>query len=156
MEILRGRRYNSDNLHRIAISNLSSSERRIERWWESKYRTPMKQYDEHTYEELVIKMLEDYYDKNPAEMERFKATDYHGSVEEWDGKVSEEYESAVQKTLEGFFNKNKVDLSKYQDDEAEIKDLSDEDILENLRKTFPSRPTPKRLGEGEFEEDFED
>ena len=100
----------------------------------------------------MIKMLEDYYYKNPEEIQRFLSNEV---TDDWDGEVSQEYEREVQKGLKKFFEKNKVDLSEYQDENFEDSDLSDEDILNDLRKAFPSRPIPKSLSEGEFDEDFE-
>lgn len=146
------RKPNNDNLHRIAISNLSIPERKLERWWERKFRSPLKEYEEHTYEELVIKMLEDYYDKNPEEVSRFEAGEFKD--EGWDGTVSKEYEDGVQKNLKRFFDKNTVNLEKYQsEDEVD----ENEDALDRLRREIPSKGHPKSVtrNEFEFDEDFE-
>lgn len=150
------RKPNNDNLHRIAISNLSDPERRLQRWWERKFRSPLKAYDDYTYEELLVCMLEDFYENNPSEMDKFSAS--HITTEsDWDGGMPEEYESQIQKSLKGFFNKNKVDLTKYQSEEEEedYEDVSDEDILNDLRIKIPSKSPRSSEKEMEFEEDFE-
>ena len=43
-ELLRELDFSNDNLHRIAIANVSDSERVLARWWTKKYRTPLKQF----------------------------------------------------------------------------------------------------------------
>jgi hypothetical protein len=149
------RKPNNDNLHRIAISNLSMTERKIERWWERKFRSPLKAYEDHTYEELLVCMLEDYYERHPEEAERFMSTGSY-EVEEWDGKVSDEYEETVQRSFKKFFEKNKVDLTKHQATEEENEKFTEEDVMAQLRRMVPTVGHPKSKESNlEFDEDFE-
>jgi len=136
---------NSDNLHRIAISNITvNTETKISRWWSEKFRTPMKPFLEHTTEELVIMFLEDHYEKNPIEMQKFLAPAPEEG--EWDGKMPVEYERVMEAKMKKIQEKNKVDLSKYQD-EKPVSQEEEDRILKNL-----GLPQDK----GEFEDNFED
>jgi hypothetical protein len=146
--------FSNDNLHRIAISNLENPTRRIERWWSKKY-GPLKQFEDHTHEELLVEMLEDYYEANPEEVEKFIATE--GSrTDTWDGSMSHEYEREIQKRLKKINERNRVDISKYQSDEA-LSAEEEKAILDNLGRNLPgSKVVTKRdevLGR-EFDEEF--
>jgi len=136
---------NSDNLHRIAISNLTVNvEAKLSRWWAEKYRTPAKPFLEYTTEELVIMYLEDHYEKNPVEMQKFLSP---APVEdEWDGVMSQEYERAMEGRLKRVQERTQVDLSKYQDSKP-LTQAEEDEILKNLG--LPQT-------EGEFEDNFED
>ena len=162
--------YNNDNLHLIAISNLNDPERRIIRWWSKKYKSPQKPLEEHTIEELIIEMLEDYYDNNVTEASRFlegieSRTYRYEDV--WDGTMPDDYQRNVVAGLKGFYNKNRVDLAKYQSDE-ELTPEQEEEIVNNLGKNLPrsksyssSKVGPRRgievptIGGDEFDESFE-
>lgn len=153
--------FNNDNLHRVAISNLQDHERQVIRWWCKKYRAPLKPFGEHTIEELMIEMLEDYYERHPQEIERF--LDNTSQEPEWDGTTSPEYEAQIQARLAKINKKRGVDLKKYQSD-VELSDAEVRNILDNLGKDLPgSRKMTKRKGEtqavlgnddDEFEESF--
>jgi len=152
------RKPNNDNLHRVAISNLQNTERRLERWWEKKFRSPLKEYEDHTYEELLVGMLEDYYESHPEEAERFSSSIFYEEDKEWDGKVSDDYEEMAQRDLKKFFERNKVDLTKYQGEEEE--DLTEDDLLAQLRRRVPTKDSsmghPKSVeNDLEFDDDFE-
>lgn len=142
----------SPNLHRIAISNLEDEYLRIKRWWHKKYRKPRRDFEEHTIEELVIEMLEDFYERNPAEIQKF----LNGSEEEWDGSTSEEYERSIRKRAQKIWDRNKVDLSKWQT-KTEVGDEEEKKILDDLGKNLlgSSRKINQApVVEGEFDEDF--
>lgn len=152
----------NDNLHRIAISNLQDHERRTIRWWCKKYRTPLKPLEEHTIEELVIEMLEDYYDEKPEEILRFQESLLVESGETlWDGRMSGEYEKQVGARLKKLNAKRGIDISKYQS-EDELSNDEVQNILDNVGRDLPkSRAltkkgvvTPPSLGDGEFEDEF--
>jgi len=159
-ELLRNQTFNNDNLHRVAISNLSDHERRIQRWWCKKYKTPLKDFEDHTIEELVVEMLEDYYDNNPSEIERFLSTE--GVDPEWDGKMSADYEAEIQKRLKKINERNHVDLKKYQTPDENLTDDQIQSILDTVGKNLPkSRMVTKNedgsmtLGSSdEFEDKF--
>jgi len=104
----------------------------IERWWENKYRTPLKAYEDHTEEELYVKMLEDYYDRNPSEIDRF-----WGSLaqDNWDGETDADYEREIKERLKSV--SKEVDISKWQSD----KDYSEDDVMDELRRQFPDKPS---------------
>lgn len=147
MLVLRGlSQYSNDNLHLIAISNLKDDIVKLRRWWSKKYNRPLKEFDDYTYEELVVEMLEDFYEKNPTEADRFM--DSVGG-KEWDGKMPEEYEKEIRNNRKNFFKKNQVDLSKWQTDS----DFDEEDIIENLGKSLPKSKVDL-VGGGEFDDDF--
>lgn len=121
--------FNDDNFHRIAISNLETQARVFERWWEKKYSKPLKEFEDHTDEELYIKMLEDYYDNNPVEIERFR-----NSVigdDNWKGETDDEYEVGIQERLK----KHHVDISEYQSE----KGTDEVDLMGSLRDALPDK-----------------
>jgi hypothetical protein len=140
--------FSNDNLHRIAISNLSDGDRELKRWWTKKYGKPLKDFEDHTPEELLIEMYEDYYAKNPQEVQAFE--DIVTRDDEWDGSMPDDHEFEMKKILD---KKGKVDLSKYQTDG----DLTEEDekkILESLGMNLPKSKRVVNMGEGEFDEHF--
>ena len=151
--LLRNQEYSPDNLHLIAISNLKDSARRLERWWRKKYKVPAKQFEDHIEEELLVEMLEDFYEANPAEIERFLfSLDAKVSVG-WDGSVSEEHEIRMQKKF-----KNDGLIAKYQSDEI-LTPEEEQKILDSLGMNLPKSKQVKQ-GEkpevvgGEFDETF--
>jgi hypothetical protein len=154
-ELLKEVDFKNDNLHRIAISNVTDSTRVLARWWTKKYRTPLKHYGEYTNEELVIEMLEDYYDNNRTEIERFLEASTMEKLGEWDGSTSEEYEDQVRKRLSKF---KKVDISKYQSEkDRELTNEEEETILNSLGRSLPKSKTIQNnrdVGKDEFEETF--
>jgi hypothetical protein len=154
-ELLRDLDFSNDNLHRIAIANVSDSERVLARWWTKKYRTPLKQFVEYTTEELIIEMLEDYYDNNRTEIDRFFDSLTMEAQGEWDGSTDEEYEKGIQKRLSKI---KKVDISKYQSDkDKELTIKEEEDILASLGRSLPKSKTiqnNKDVGHDEFEDTF--
>lgn len=156
-ELLRDLEPSNDNLHRIAIANVTDSERILARWWTKKYQTPLKPFAEHTTEELIIEMLEDYYDQNRSEIDRFFDKVNSESTPEWDGSTSEEYEREIQKRLSKF---KKVDISKYQSDaDKELTPEEEENILASLGRSLPKSKTiqnGKDVGHDEFEDTFGD
>lgn len=121
---------NDSNVHRIAISNLQRTERKLERWWAAKYGIPTKPYQEHTIEELLIEYLEDYYEQNPKEVAAFETKD-----DNWQGEMPAEYEEEIQDRLKKINAKNKVDVSKYQTDSV----LSSEEEKKVLDGVKPLR-----------------
>lgn len=132
--------YNDNNFHRIAISNLNTPSRQIERWWEDKFQKPSKAFEDYTEEELYIMMLEDYYEKNPKEADRFMGH----SDEDWDGEIDSEHERAMQDRIEDI--QKPYDLSRWQSND----DYDEVDLVKDLEKSFPSLDKD----EGEFEETF--
>lgn len=145
--------FNNDNLHRIAISNLRDHERRVIRWWLKKYNQPLKPLEEHTIEELVIEMLEDYYEAHPQEIERFMSHD--AGLLEWDGTMSDSHEKRMEKVWK---KKPQVDLGKFQD-EKELSEEEEAEILANLGRNLPGSKGPKPKEEKveqslEFEDTF--
>ena len=147
--LLRDCEWSNDNLHRIAISNLSDNERVLVRWWCKKYQTPQKSLNEHTWEELYIEMLEDYYSEHPEQAERFMNS---VEIEEWDGRTSPEHEAQMRARLKRI-NEN-VDLKKYQSD-VELSEEEEKQILENLGRNLPkSRMAAKAESDLEFEDNF--
>ena len=116
--------------------------------------------EEHTYEELMIEMFEDYYDKNPIEADRFMAG-ADGLISDWDGRMPDYYNEVVQKELGEFFDKNKVDISRYQSEE-ELTSEEEQAIIDNLGKNLPkskiiSPSSPKEDNEAPvLGEEFED
>ena len=140
----------NDNLHLIAISNIKDPERSLIRWWRKKYKTPEKQFEHHTIEELVIEKLEDFYETHPAEIGRFMAG--IGDVDQdWDGTMPTKYEENIQKNLGRFFDKNRVDLSKYKS-EKQIDDIEEKRMLDNLGRRLPKSKLIR--DQGEFEDIF--
>jgi chorismate mutase len=156
--LLQGNAYNNDNLHHIAISNLRDHERQIIRWWKAKYRQPEKPLDEHTIEELMVEMLEDYYERHPVEVDRFLAG--ASGAPDWDGCMSADYEREIQARLKKL-NVRPADLKKYQSD-VELTPEQEKEIFESLGRNLPkSKALTKRenepltLGnESEFEDTF--
>lgn len=149
--LLKGFEPKQDNLHRIAISNIEDNfEASAARWWERKFRQPLKAYEDHTIEELAIKMFEDFYDRNPNEIEKFKK----GEVveDEWDGTIDPEHEARVKEKLRKIDERNRVDIRRYQS-EKELSEEEERKILESVgkKKLSPSSPT---IGEDEFEDEF--
>lgn len=146
---------NNDNLHRIAISNLSDPERQLARWWTKKYKQPLRSYQEHTLEELMLERLEDYYEANPTEIERFAASQFVD--EEWDGTMPEEHEREVLARIAKIDARNRVDIAKYQG--PDVSDEEAEKILASLGLNLPksskkitSQKQGPTLGEDEFDE----
>ncbi len=158
-ERLRHKKQSQDNLHRIAISNLDNQERVLERWWSKKYRTPLRPYEDHTQEELMIEMLEDYYEANPSEIERFYDSIKMES-EEWNGRMSEEYERGIKERIEKINKNLGIDISQFQSDEV----VSDEDFEKMMNKVGKNLPKSRQaqgkikseptLGSDEFDEVF--
>ena len=103
-----------NNLHLIAINNLSDTDRILERFWEHKFKIPIKAYGDHTQEELVVAFLEEYYYNNPEEKAKVILASTTAPEDEWTGEMDEEYEAMIQKRLKG----NKAILSKYQSKEV--------------------------------------
>lgn len=145
-ELLRDKSLNNYNLHRIAISNLQSAERQIERWWCKKYKRPLKEYDEHTIEELMIEMLEDYYDKNPQEAKKFLNVAIQ--EDDWDGSTSPEYEAEIQARLRKINKRNRVDISKYQTPNENVSDEQFEEILRNVGRNLPKSKVSEKKEDG--------
>ena len=112
------------------ISNLENQKRVFERWWEKKYNKPLREFDDHTEEELYIIMLEDYYDNNPVEIERFKNSVV--ADDDWKGETDEDYEEDIQKRLK----KHHVDLSEFQS-ETESEGMID--LMDSLRDAIPDK-----------------
>lgn len=138
-----------DNLHLIAISNVDDTQRRIERWWEKKYRKPLVPYLEHTQEELYVKYLEDYYERNPEEAERFLNSLHN--VPEWDGTMDEEHERQMQARWK---KKKQIDLTQFQSDK-ELTEEEEQAILDNLGKNLIKKVVVKNKSVAEeFEESF--
>jgi len=151
---------NNDNLHLIAITNLSDNNHRLKRWWCKKYNTPLKGYEDYTTEELLIEYLEDYYDQNRTEIDRFMASIEAEGYGEWDGTMDDEYEKDVQARYKKVFEANKADLSKWKS-EDKLTEEQEKKLLANLGKKLPkSRMNPNKgdkdkiafLGEDEFED----
>lgn len=150
-----GLEVSNDNLHLIAISNLKNHERKLMRWWCQKYHQPLKPLMDHTMEELVIEYLEDYYEKNPSEIDRLmKAYDH---APEWDGMMSVEHEVGMQKILS---RKRQIDLTNFKSDE-ELTPEEEEDIILGLGRNLPPRQVVLEkkdgvnvLGDEEFDEAF--
>ena len=148
----------SDSLHLAAIANLKDNERILERWWCKKYKKPLKDFADHVYEELFVEMLEDYYEANPAEIEKFITSRNDQVASEWHGETSDEYESQIKGRLEKINKRLGVDISKYQDDE-ELTPEQEQEILDNLGKDLPKnniKPNKGEvvLGKEEFDEEF--
>jgi hypothetical protein len=148
----------SSNLHRIAIASLQDSNRVLERWWTKKYQRPLKDWEDHVSEELVIEMLEDFYEAQPAEVHKFLLTEDAKQSGEWDGRVSPEHEDRMKKV---WSKKKQVDISKYQSKD-ELTPEQEEEILANLGRGLPgSRVVTKKGNEvtlgkdDEFEEKFD-
>jgi len=147
--------FNNDNLHLIAISNLSDGERSLERWWERKYKSAPKAYEDHTLEELLVQMYEDYYEHNPQEIGKFMSR----SAPEWDGTMPAEHEARMKRR---YAEKQKDILKRFQTDKGEISAEEEKRILENLGRNLPNSKFERDLGGekrsvkggDEFEEDF--
>jgi len=113
----------------------------------------LKPLNEHTQEELIIEMLEDYYEKNPAEKDKFlKAVSQPLLEEKWDGKMSDEYEREMQKR---FARKPLVDDSRFKSNEV-LTPEQERDILDNLGRNLPGskRVINQTKRSDEFEEEF--
>lgn len=150
--LLNQQAFSNSNLHLIAISNIKDIEKKINRWWRGKYKTPEKQYGQYTIEELVIEQLEDFYEKNPEEINRFLAS--NGNTEDdWDGTMPTQYEENIQKNLGRFFDKNRVDLSKYKSEE-QVDEKEEKRILENLGRRLPGSKLIRKQNFDEFEDIF--
>lgn len=142
---------NVDNFHLIAISNLQDMERRMERWWEKKFRTPLKPYLDHTSEELYIGYLEDYYEKNPEEIKRFMDSYNNEKVQDWDGKLDDELELAMQAKWK---KKKAIDLSQFQSD-TKLSEEEEQALLDNLGKDLKKSVVVKnKVVEEEFDDSF--
>ena len=126
-EMLQGKMLNNDNLHRVAISNIQNTERRLIRWWCNRYKQPPKPLEEYTLEELMIEQLEEYYINNPEKIDEFKGL-VDSSVDDWDGTISPELEEMIRSKA------NKVDISKYQTEND--KNLSDEEVEKITRSVW--------------------
>jgi len=138
----------TDNLHRIAISNLEDPERLLVRWWARKYRQPQKPFEDHTWEEIFIEQLEDYYAANPVEADRFLAeSGVSAQVEDdddWDGTVPHETENARRAKQAHIKTAGHVDLSKYQKDDHKYSDAEVSQIIDNLGKNLPGSRAAKK------------
>jgi hypothetical protein len=159
-KLLEGVKLSNDNLHRIAISNIVHGERTLERWWQKKYKTSIKHFDDCTREELIIEMLEDFYDNNRTEIDRFYDSlerEKLASFKEWDGKTDDEYEIEIQKRLSKF---KKIDLSAFQSDkDRELTEEEEASIFNSLGRNLPKSTKKEEkslltLGSDEFDEEF--
>lgn len=130
---------NSDGLHCIAIDNLKNPERQLKRWWHKKYNIPFKNYENYTQEELYVEMLEDYYEDNPEEINKF--LDDPG----WDGTFNAAQESYIKEKLK---KRKPVDISRFQSNEVLTKE-QEKKILDDIGKS-----DSKTLGSDNLE--FED
>jgi hypothetical protein len=109
-------------------------------------------------EELVIEMLEDFYEAQPAEVHKFLLTEDAREHGDWDGRISSEHEERMQKVWK---KKKQVDLSKYQSKE-ELTSEQEEQILANLGRGVPGSKVVTKKGnevtlgkDDEFEEKFD-
>lgn len=143
--------FTNDNLHHIAISNLDDGQKALERWWADKYKRPIRDFDDHTIEELLVEMYEDYYRKNPTEIQRFIDSTTQAQ-EEWDGRMSDEHESHMRAR---WAKKPKLDLSKWQDD-RELTEEEERKIFDSIGRNLPGSRKTINMGEddGGFNEDF--
>ena len=156
LRLFDSQKLSNTNLHLIAISNLQNHERKIIRWWCAKYKVPQKPLMEHTMEELMIEYLEDFYEKNPKDIQvLLNSIDAENS--EWDGETSPDYEVEMQKRLSKM---RKIDLTKFQSDE-ELTSEQEQNILDNLGRNLPPKKVVQRTEEGlkvigdeEFDEQF--
>jgi len=150
---------NADNLHRIAISNLRDHEHSLRRWWHQKYGKPPKPLDDYTTEELYIEYLEDFYDRNPDEIDKFLAKPSAAQAainEEWDGTEKFRGEDEALAMLARIRKRQgkTVDLTKYQSDE-EVSDEEFAKIFASIGKVQrPKLKGPPALGDDEFEDTF--
>jgi hypothetical protein len=141
---LRNKELNStDYLHLVAIENIKDENRIIERWWRKKYNRPSRDFEDHTKEELVIEMLEDYYDAHPIEIEKFLFSMNARKEVDWDGKISVEHERYMQKR---FANPDLIE--KYRTDK-ELTAAEEKKILDSLGMDLPKSKVlnAKRSGE---------
>jgi hypothetical protein len=159
-KLLEGLKLSNDNLHRIAISNIVDGSRSLERWWQKKYKTPIKHFNDYTREEVIIEMLEDFYDNNRTEIDRFYDSlerEREISLREWDGKTDEEYEMEIQKRLSKL---KKIDLSAFQSEkDKELTEEEEASILDSLGRNLPKSKKKEEksvplLGSDEFDEEF--
>ena len=123
------------------------------KWWCDKYKQPIKPLHEHYWEELYIEHLEDFYDKNPIEIERFQASVIaaDNAQDDWNGSMPAEYEKAMKARLKKINERNKVDMTKYQSSEV-LTQEQEEAILASLGMNL--QPPKKGLERGEFEDTF--
>lgn len=159
-KLLEDFKYSNDNLHRIAISNVADGERSLQRWWQKKYKTAIKHFNDYVQEELVIEMLEDFYDNNRSEIDRFYSSleqeDYNRELE-WNGELSPELEAEIQ---ERYSKREKVDLSAFQSEKDRELTIEEENkIFESLGRNLPNSVKVKDagvayLGSDEFDEEF--
>lgn len=167
-ELLRGIHFSNHNLHRIAISNLADGDRRLIRWWCKKYRTPIKPLFDYTSEELLIEYLEDFYDNNPIEIERFMHGEASLDADDWDGRMPDDYEREIKAKLA---SKRQINVEQFKSDEVLTPD-QERAIMDNLGRNLPrskaaNKPSnnPNKttirggepiavLGDDEVEEDF--
>ena len=144
--------FNNDNIHLIAISNINDGERSMERWWERKYKAPLKAYEDHTFEEILVEMFEDYYEKNPAEAQKFIQNIVTKGQDEWEGQMSDEHEAEMQKRFA-----NPELLKKYQS-EKELTEEEEKKLLDSLGRNLPGSKVTRDLsggdGSGEFDDEF--
>jgi len=162
----------SDNLHRIAISNLKDTERSLKRWWCNKYRIPPKPLDEYTFEEIFLEHLEDHYERHPEAIEEFYRNQSVQHGQEWDGEIEAEAERELQSRWEKINRKNGVTLEKYQTEGEEVTSEDFQRIFDSLgrkpseinkaKKFVPGSSkielsgsqTKKIVSDDEFEDDY--
>lgn len=139
-----------DNLHRIAISNLEGEnfDSWARSWWESKFRQPLKAYDDHTMEELAIKIFEDFYRKNPEEIKKFQMGEIK---DDWDGTVDAEHEKQIKERIKKIDQRNRVDIKKYQSDKVLTEEEEKKILLSLGQKVEDKRML---IGDDEFEDVF--
>ena len=139
---------NADNLHRIAISNLSNNEHALRRWWHKKYRIPPKQIEDYTEEELYVEHLEDYYSANPKAIQEFLASSV--KVDDWDGEIDPELERETLKRLERFNKRRDIDIKKYQTEgDTDLSDEAVAAILASVGKDLPGSRRALREGKSQ-------
>lgn len=105
-------------------------------------------------------MLEDFYDNNRTEIDRFYDSlerEKLASFKEWDGKTDDEYEIEIQKRLSKF---KKIDLSAFQSDkDRELTEEEEASIFNSLGRNLPKSKKKEEknlstLGSDEFDEEF--
>lgn len=144
----------SDNLHRIAISNINDSAYVLKRWWRKKYRQPPKPLDDYTYEELYIEYLEDFYLKNPDEIERFENALDLKREDGWDGKHNDEVERDVQRRLKKIKQADPAIIEKYRTYDEDMTKEEFDSMLESVGKNLPGSRTKKKVDTDEFNDVF--
>lgn len=116
------------------------------RWWAKKYRQPLKGFEEHTWEELFIEQLEDFYAANPVEAERFlhEVGQRRVDDDDWDGTVPDEEENARRARGAQVKESGHVDLSKYQKDgDKKFSSAEVAQIMDNLGRNLPGSKVQK-------------